>query len=305
MVTQFVTLAHHPFKRLLGTLIALVSIPCWATPPNILFLYTDDQAVWSIGAFDPLHQASTPNIDRLVREGAHFTNAFVTTPVCSPARASLMTSRYGTELGITDFIAQKGHKYEEPDLGLDPKTIIFPEVLSAGGYECGLIGKWHLGALDKHHPTQSGFGYFMGHRGGGWQPDNPTLEVDGTLSDFEGLTTDILTDQALHFLEAEHQSPFFLAVHYRAPHSRWLPVAPEDWEPFKNLDPKLPHPDYPDLNTERVKKMMREYLASVRGGGSQCRTIDGSTQKTETRTKYDRHFQLGSWLQHGPQWNLA
>ena len=56
-----------------------------------------------------------------------------------------------------------------------------------------------------------------------------------------------------------------MSLHYRAPHARWLPVRDEDWAPFDELDPKLPHPDYPDLNVEKVKRMTREYLASTAG----------------------------------------
>ncbi|MCA9016078.1 MAG: sulfatase-like hydrolase/transferase, partial [Planctomycetaceae bacterium] len=132
----------------------------------------------------------------------------------------------------------------------------------------GLIGKWHLGdwTLDptrQFHPTNQGFHYFMGLTGGGTTPDNPMLELDGEERQFEGLTTDILTDHAIRFIEANSEGPFLLCLHYRAPHSRWLPVADEDWAPFKDLDPQIPNPDYPDLNVKRVKNMTREYLASV------------------------------------------
>jgi hypothetical protein len=68
-----------------------------ADAPNIIFLFTDDQAAWAVGANDS--QAKTPHMDRLFKEGAHLENAFTVTPVCSPSRASLMTSRYGTEFG--------------------------------------------------------------------------------------------------------------------------------------------------------------------------------------------------------------
>jgi arylsulfatase A-like enzyme len=114
--------------------------------PNIIFIYTDDQAAWTPG-YVGNKQARTPNIDRLAAEGVYLANSFVTTPVCSPARASLMTSRYASELGILDFIPQPGHKlYEaEKSIGLDPETVTFAEVLARDGYTNGLVGKWHLG----------------------------------------------------------------------------------------------------------------------------------------------------------------
>lgn len=230
--------------------------------PNILFVFTDDQAPWAVGASGN-QQIKTPNMDRLFREGAYLKNTFTVTPVCSPSRASLMTSRYGSELGITDWIKPGA----EGELGLDPKTITWPELLQQAGYKTGLVGKWHLGVPDRFHPTKTGFGYFMGFRTGGTTPNNPTLEKDGKNEKFQGLTTDILTDHAVEFLKANQQdeAPFLLCVHYRAPHARWLPVADEDWAPYEKLDPQIPNPDYPDLNMKRVKQMTREYMASVSG----------------------------------------
>src|SRR5690606_29310765 len=71
--------------------------------PNILFVYTDDQAPWALGAAGN-RQAHTPNLDRFFNDGVRFSNSFVTTPVCSPSRAGLLVSRYGTEVGITDWL---------------------------------------------------------------------------------------------------------------------------------------------------------------------------------------------------------
>ena len=233
-----------------------------ADRPNVVFIMTDDQAPWAVGTHRGPTHADTPNLDALFRQGAYLPNSFVVTPVCSPSRASLATSRYGSELGITDWLNPR----VEPNSGLDPATTTWYEAVQSAGYHTGLVGKWHLGLLDKHHPTKTGFHYFMGHRGGGWSPVNPTLEKDGQQKRFEGLTTDILTDHAIEFIkEQPDDKPFLLVVHYRAPHARWLPVAPEDWAPFEKLEPKLPHPDYAGLDVPKVERMTREYLASVRG----------------------------------------
>ncbi len=233
-----------------------------ADRPNIVFIMTDDQAPWAVGTHDGHTHADTPNLDDLFRQGVTLSNSFVVTPVCSPSRASLATSRYGSEVGISDWL----HPREEPEHGLSPGTVTWYERLRQAGYCTGLIGKWHLGLEDKHHPTRMGFDHFMGFRGGGRPPANPTLEKEGEEQEFEGLTTDILTDHALEFLRCcPSDQPFLMVVHYRAPHARWLPVAPEDWEPFEELDPQLPHPDYPGLDVARAKQMTREYLASVRG----------------------------------------
>mgnify|MGYP002834344137 CR=1 FL=1 len=234
-----------------------------AARPNIVFILTDDQAPWAIGVSgNPL--AKTPHMDRIAREGVYLPNAYTVTPVCSPSRAALMTSRYGSELGITDWI----HPRREPELGLDAKLPIWPRQLQKAGYHTGLVGKWHLGRQDSQHPTRYGFDHFMGHRQGGWSPVNPTLEQNRKPHKFQGLTADVLADEAMRFVRdhvaSSPQRPFLLCWHTRAPHARWLPVAPEDMAPYKGKDIEIPNPDYPLLDIPRVKRMTREYLASVR-----------------------------------------
>lgn len=257
--------------------------------PNIVLVYTDDQAAWALGAavkrgwFSDVSPAATPHMDRLAREGAIFRNSFCTTPVCSPARAAMMTGRYASEFGITDFIPQPGHKLFDAtnQIALDPDaSTTFAEVLQQHGYKTGLVGKWHLGdwtgeGRARFHPTKHGFDYFMGLTGGGTRPKDPDLEEDNVVRKFTGLTTDILTDRALQFIRnsgadaqassENHAQPFLLCLHTRAPHGAWLPVAPEDWQPYESMSPQIPNPDYPDLNVSKMKKQLREYLASTSG----------------------------------------
>ncbi|QDU74385.1 Choline-sulfatase [Bremerella volcania] len=253
------------------------AISASAAKPNIVIVLTDDQAPWAFGSavrsgqYREVPTAATPNLDRLASEGAVFRNFFCTTPVCSPARASFMTGRYASELGIPDFIPQPGHKLYDPkhEVRMDPdSTITIAELLKKAGYRTGLVGKWHLGDWTapgnaKFHPTRHGFDYFMGLTGGGTTPENPMLEEEGVVRKFEGLTTDILTDRAIGFIQRNKEHPFFLCLATRAPHGKWLPVAPQDWEPYAELDPTIP--DYPGLDVTRIKKMMREYLASTSG----------------------------------------
>ena len=105
----------------------------------------------------------------------------------------------------------------------------------------------------------------MGHRSGGWSTNNPTLEKGGKTQKFDGLTADVLADHVVGFIEeAPSNEPFLLCWHTRAPHTRWLPVADEDWAPYKEFDPEIPNPDYPELDKKRVKRMTREYFSSVR-----------------------------------------
>jgi uncharacterized sulfatase len=232
------------------------SIEAQSKRPNIVFIQTDDQAAWALG-ISGNRDAHTPNLDRFFRESAYLRNAFVSTPVCSPSRASLITSRYGTELGITDWI----NPNIEPEVGLSPEVVTWPKLLADAGYFNGLIGKWHLGTQDRFHPSKFGFKYFMGFRAGGEATRNPKLEVSGEVKQVEGFTVDIVTDDAIRFLREHRDKTFMLMLNYREPHTAYLPVRDEDWEKVKDLDPKLS--GYPDLDIPRAKKIMREYLASV------------------------------------------
>ena len=281
-----------------------------ATRPNIIFVYTDDQAPTAVGAAGNT-QIRTPNMDRLFREGASLVNSFVTTPVCSPSRAGLMTSRYGTELGILDYLNQRA----EPEHGLDPKTVTWSEVLASAGYSTGLVGKWHLGTDDRFHPTRTGYQYFMEIRTGWTTPKDPVLEVDGETKTVPGFTADVLTDFAIKFLRRQQrQTSFLLSLHFRAPHARWLPVRDEDWEPYQDLDPEIPNPDFPHLDVEKVKRMTREYMASVssvdRNLGRLFDVVDELRLRNNTIIVFtsDHGYNMGHhgvWYKGNAQWQLT
>jgi len=237
------------------------AVPPVTERPNILFICTDDQAAWAIGESGN-QQAVTPHMDRLAAESAYLVNSFVTTPVCSPSRAATLTGRYGFEVGIDNWL-----KATDQTNGLPTDLVTFADVLRSAGYQTALVGKWHLGMNDRFHPTKQGFDYFMGHRHGGFKTVDPDLEEMLATKTYKGLTADILADHVIRRLElysgSENRKPFLLCWHTRAPHTRWLPVAPEDMQPYLP-DRPLQIPSYPDLDRPRVTRMMREYLASVR-----------------------------------------
>ncbi|OAI51867.1 hypothetical protein AYO47_06745 [Planctomyces sp. SCGC AG-212-M04] len=242
-----------------------------ANRPNIVFIQTDDQGPWALG-LSGHPEAKTPNLDRLFRSGAWLKNSMTVTPVCSPSRASLLTSRYGSELGITDWIDPN----KEPDEGLDPQTPTWSKSLNDAGYRLGLMGKWHLGTRDEFHPSVFGYDTFSGFRGGGSATQNVMLEF-AVASDkatwqprkTQGFIVDVVTDEALKFLDGAAEAarsgkqPFCLSVHYREPHTPWVPAAEEDSKPFQNLEPQPPVPSHPDLDLEKWKTSTRRYLASV------------------------------------------
>ena len=226
--------------------------------PNIVFILTDDLSPTATG-FTGNRQLPTPHIDRIAHQGVILANAFVTTPVCSPSRASLVASRYSSELGILDWINPR----EEPEHGMDTELVTWMQLLQRAGYRTGLFGKWHLGTADRFHPTRRGYDEFVGFRDGGRPPRDAVLEIEGQDVQTEGFIVDVVTDHALDFLKRNAQRPFLLSLHYREPHSAWLPTREVDWLPFKDLDVLLPEPDFPKLNVRKVKRMTREYYASV------------------------------------------
>jgi uncharacterized sulfatase len=233
-----------------------VSPPEVGTRPNIVFLCTDDQAQWATGAYGN-REIKTPNLDRLARGGAIFRNAFTVTPVCSPSRAALMTSRYASELGIADWI----NPQNEPNLGLAPSAITWPELLKGFGYATMLAGKWHLGTRDQFHPTRQGFDYFFGFRDGSNLPIDPKLELNGKQRQFKGSLPDLLVEEGLKFIERHLNRPFLLSIHFRAPHTPYGPVPDADSSLYRTLDPAIP--DYPGLPSNRLKQLYRAYYASV------------------------------------------
>lgn len=228
----------------------------------------DDGRSGALGAAgDP--NALTPNLDRLRSESAMLANCYTPTPVCSPARASVLTSRYGTELGMTDYLSPANVNAD----GLPPSVPTWPRALSSAGYTTGLVGKYHCGQKAEAHPTEIGYDEFKGFIHGGMTSRDPDVEIDRKTRRVEGWTPDILTDYAIDFVRRRQDSPFALSLHFWAPHANqgtneagdrtWLPLSAADWKPFQDLDPELPEPVFPQLDIARTHRMLREYLASV------------------------------------------
>lgn len=299
--------------------LAMVTSVLAAVRPNIVFILTDDQGPWALGAAgDP--NAVTPNLDRLRAGGALLSRFYSTTPVCSPARATLLTSRYGTELGITDYLLETPG--QGPGLTADIST--WPRVLSAAGYVTGLVGKYHCGESREAHPTQIGYQEFTGFIHGAGTSIDPEVEVAGKKRTVKGWTEDILTDHALDFIRRHRDQPFALSIHCWAPHANtaqqtsdgdrtWLPVSPADWAPFADKDLILPEPDYPGLDVPRAKRMLREYLASVhsvdRNVGRVLDLLDelGLSGNTLVIFTSDHGFNLGhhgTWHKGNGRWLL-
>ncbi len=190
--------------------------------PNIICIITDDQGPWALGCAGN-DELQTPHLDRLAREGVRFENMFCVSPVCSPARASIMTGKIPSQHGIQDWLRLGNSTVESPEGGPLIEYLKdhpgYTSILSENGYNCGLSGKWHLG--DAHHP-QMGFSYWYAHAKGASDYYNAPMIENGRLYEEPAYVTETITDRAIGFLDAQTPGvPFCLHVHYTAPHSPW------------------------------------------------------------------------------------
>ncbi len=222
--------------------------------PNLLFVLTDDQAQWAVGAYGnpDIH---TPNMDRLAREGMRFTLA-MTCPVCSPSRGMILSGLYPHQIGLDDYIG------DDEDEGIDPQVPLLPEILKQAGYATALFGKWHLGhKRPEHHPNRRGFDLFVGARGGGFANKDPKLEVNGEVRQFPRFAIEVLTEYALQFMHQHNDRPFALFFHTREPHLPYLPVPEEAMKPYDGK--KLKVPKVEGVPEERVQQEYRAYYSAI------------------------------------------
>lgn len=235
--------------------VVILAATAAAQKSNLVTIVADDLGRWAMGAYDN-REVRTPHLDRIAREGALFTRAFVACPVCSPSRATWLTGRYPTELGITDWISPR-----EARAGLGLRGTTWPRVLQQAGWTTALLGKWHLGTLPEFHPTRLGFHHFMGFLSGGNRPMDPKLEVDGKERQLRGPLPDLLVDDAIDWLRRNRARPFALSLHFRAPHLPYGPVPESDSAPYEGLDPTVPR--LRGLDAAQLKRRTKAYYASI------------------------------------------
>lgn len=172
--------------------------------PNIVFILIDDLRWDELGiAGHPF--LKTPNIDRIGHEGAFFRNAFMTTPLCSPSRASFLTGQYAHTHGITDNVDRSVASH---------KLTTFPLLLQKAGYETAFVGKWHMGNDDTPRP---GFDRWVSFKGQGSYID-PEINEDGKDIKARGYITDLLSGYAVEFIKRDHNKPFLIYLAHKAIH---------------------------------------------------------------------------------------
>jgi arylsulfatase A-like enzyme len=207
-----------------------------ATRPNIVFIVADDLGFADLGCYggrDAEFGPVSPVLDGLASKGLRFTQGYANSPVCSPTRFALMTGRYQYRLRGAAEEPINSKSRGSTTLGLPPEHPTLPSLLRASGYRTALIGKWHLGYPPSFGPLRSGYEEFFGPMAGGvdyfthcdsrgqhdlWFGEEERAD--------EGYLTDLITARSVDYIDrmgdgAKAGTPFFLSLHYTAPHWPW------------------------------------------------------------------------------------
>ena len=196
-----------------------------ADKPNIIFILSDDHRYDFMTFKGGPDFLKTPGFNEMAKEGADFQNTFVTTSLCSPSRASILTGMYSHK-----------HKVVDNDSPVPPENIFFPEYLQKNGYETAFIGKWHMGNISDE--PRKGFDKWISFKGQGVYYD-PLLNIDGKQVQREGYITDILTKYAIDYITQKKDKPFFLYLSHKAVHAMFEPAERHKGK-FENV--KIPYP---------------------------------------------------------------
>ncbi len=183
-----------------------------AKPRNVIFILSDDHRYDFMGFLNKPEFLETPNLDRMAKNGAYIKNATVSTSLCSPSRATVLTGQYAHKHGVVD-----------NNVDIPEGTTFFPEYLQQAGYQTAFFGKWHMGhGRDDPRP---GFDKWVSFKGQGVYYA-PELNVDGEHVKREGYISDLLTDYTLDWLEKERDpdKPFFAYLSHKAVHAMFKPA---------------------------------------------------------------------------------
>lgn len=194
-------------------------------PPNVVIIFTDDQGYGDIGV-NGAEGFETPNLDRMAKEGRHFTRWYAAQAVCSASRTALLTGCYPNRVGIHGALGPGSRT------GINPDETTLAEIFQSKGYATAAFGKWHLGDHEKFLPLQNGFDEYFGipYSNDMW-PQHPTNKNFPPLPLFEGnerlrnvderdqrMLTTWLTARAVDFINRKRDEPFFLYVPHPQPH---------------------------------------------------------------------------------------
>ena len=248
-----------------------------AARPNIIFIVADDLGSADLGCCGGGNVS--PVLDRLAREGLLFARAYSNSPVCSPARFAMTTGRWQYRLPAA--ADEPLSTRRSTILGLPPEHPTLPSLLRAGGYATALIGKWHLGQLPKFGPLLSGYDEFFGPMGGGvdyFSHVNFSGERDlwegAEESHAHGYLTDLIAQRAAEYVARPRDAPFFLSVHFTAPHWPW--ETRDDAEESQRVGSNIAHLDGGSVAT--YLKMISTWMRGSAELWTPCRRHNATTR---------------------------
>ncbi len=244
--------------------------PAFAKPkssprPNVVLIMADDLAAWMLGCYGN-KEIRTPNIDLLARTGTRFTNSYVCTPIGSASRATLFTGRTPRQHRIQDFLTAdpvasppQGQKDVPPSF---EKEVMISDILAAQEYNCGYVGKWHMG-LDQS--PQHGYRFWYAMTRGGYR--DPGISRNGNVAQERGYTPELFTRAALEFLDQQKAGqPFFLVVSHFNPHVPYEGHPQKYYDMYANTRFDTIGWEPPAKNALREK----EYLEDIVGNARRC-----------------------------------
>jgi len=230
------------------------------SPPNIIFIMSDDHAFQAISAYN--HElgklAPTPNINRIAKNGAIFQNNFCTNSICGPSRAVILTGKHSHINGFR----MNGERFDNSQPTL-------PKHLKNLGYETAIVGKWHL------HGKPTGFDYWdiLNDQGNYYNPEFIQGE-DTTV--VEGYATDLITDKSLEWLQQRQdgQKPFYLMVHHKAPHRNWMPAL-RHLNIYDSITFPLPDTYFPEFENQTAAAEQQQTIYKDMYEGHDLKMSDG------------------------------
>ncbi len=223
-------------------------------PRNIIFMLTDDHRYDAMGFLKGQSFLETPHMDAMARNGVYVPNAFVTTALCSPSRASILTGQYAHK-----------HRVVDNNNPIPAGTTFFPQLLQKqAGYQTAFIGKWHMGG--EGDEPQPGFDRWISFRGQGtYQPSRNGLNIDGKKVPQKGYITDELTDYAIDWLsKTDPKRPYFMYLSHKATHSEFEPAARHKGK-FKNAEFVYPKTYAPARPEQKVPMWVQNQRNSWHG----------------------------------------
>ncbi len=246
-------------RRVLGLALLFATYVCLAAedPPNVVLFFVDDLGYCDTELYG-CDRVPTPNINRLAEEGVLFTDGYVSSPVCSPSRAGILTGRNQQRFGH-EFLPRV---YEQSPAGLPVGEATLGDAMREAGYVTGMVGKWHLGSDERFHPINRGFDEHFGmepgatdyidptrddvrayvhplapKREGKWQGRGAGREVSRAMEPVEvdDYLTEAFTREAISFIERHKEEPFFLYLPYTAVHGP-LQVTLKYYDRFPHIE---------------------------------------------------------------------